>query len=330
MTAVLPWTDRDASALARHHARFERAGVALVCPPGPLVALAGDKWATTDRLALLGVPVPETREVSTGGQLREAAEQLGYPGRTLILKPRHLAGGAGVWRVAADADPMRPGARPSLPLAALAAALDNQDGARELVLQHEVHGVDTSVDVLAHEGRLLAAVARTRAATLGGLSVAGQVSAPTPAVHAVVERIVVELNWSSLANIQLITTPDGRPVVYEVNARASGSIGLAAYAGVDLLTSAIHLARTGSAGTGPGPAGALNPQRPSGGITAMSFRRYWLDHSWPTVHPPRPDLLADPDAAHAEAAEDANPGQTTWPDGVHYAPARQNRTGCAE
>lgn len=290
-TAVLPWTDRDARALAPHHGRFRRAGAPLVCPPPELVELADDKWITMTRLAELGVAVPATCQVRTGDQLREAALELGYPARALILKPRHLAGGAGVWRIAAEADPMAAGSPPSLPLAAMAAALDEPIGgpvARNLVLQHHVDGADTSVDVLAHNGRLLGVVARTREATLGGLSVAGRVALPAETVRGVVERIVTELGWSSLANVQLITDRDATPVVYEINARAAGSIALASYAGVDLLAAAIHLARTGRSREQLTPRSGLSAldegSEPAAGhgAAATSFRRYWLDHSWPT------------------------------------------------
>lgn len=289
MTAVLPWTDRDARALAPHHSRFRRAGAPLVCPPPELVELADDKWTTMTRLAKLGLAVPATRRVRTAGQLREAALELGYPARSLILKPRRLAGGVGVWRIAADADPMAGGTPPDLPLAAMAAALDAPIGrpALDLVLQHHVEGMDTSVDVLAHNGRLLGAVARSREATLGGLSVAGRVSRPAATVQDVIERLVAGLGWSGLANVQLITDRDGRPVVYEINARAAGSIALASYAGVDLLAAAIHLTRTGRPPEGLAPRFALalsdagSEPAAGHGPQRTSFRRYWLDHSWP-------------------------------------------------
>lgn len=292
LTAVLPWTDRDARGLSRHRSLFERAGVALICPPSALVDLAGDKWATVQVLRNLGVTVPESRIVRTGDELRDSARDLGYPGQDLILKPRNLAGGAGVWRLRAGADPMAGGSWPCLPVAALAAALDERadlnspvadhavtgamarSARREslagFVLQHDIAGVDVSVDVLATEGQLLAAVARTREATLGGLSVGGWVGMPSEPMLRMVEAITAGLSWSSLANVQFIASVDGRMSVYEINARASGSIGLASYAGTDLLTAAIHLARTG---------------RPPAGLNRIvaqpvCFRRYWLDQSW--------------------------------------------------
>lgn len=292
LNAVLPWTDRDARGLARHRAVLERVGVAVVCPPAALVELAGDKWATVQRLRDLGVGVPETRIVRSGEELRECARDLGYPGRRLILKPRHLAGGAGVWRLRAGSDPMAAGSWPCLPVAALAAALDERDETSTpvadlgqaraasgqargdavggFVLQHEIDGVDVSVDVLALDGRRLAAVARTREATLGGLSVAGRVGAPSGPMLLAVEAIVAGLSWSSLANIQLIASAEGPVTAYEINARASGSIGLDSYAGMDLLSAAIHLARTGQP-----PAGLDRVvARP------VRFRRHWLDQSW--------------------------------------------------
>lgn len=277
LSAVLPWTDRDALAVARGRAVLDGAGVAVVCPPTPLVELACDKWATRQALDRLGVPVPDARLVHDSRELVDAARDLGYPSRRLMLKARRLAGGRGVWRISDRADLTDGGPLPSLPLEAVAAAVDRspQPAARDgFVVEHEVVGADTSVDVLAHGGTALCMVARTRQMTLGGLSVAGQVMPPSDGIRAVSQAVVGELGWSSLANLQLVEPRVGPPVVYEVNPRAAGSVGLAVHAGADLLTAAIHLAQHGT----------VPDDLPASVATVVQFRRYWHDHVWaPTL-----------------------------------------------
>jgi carbamoyl-phosphate synthase large subunit len=229
--------------------------------------------ATRQRLDGLGVAVPDARLIHDGAQLLDAAQDLGYPDRGLMLKPRRLAGGRGVWRVSARVDLTASGPYPSLPVEAMAVLLDRcpaSAASEGFVLEHEDVGADTSVDVLAHEGKLLSVVTRTRETTLGGLSVAGCVVRPSYGAQAVAEAVVAGLAWSSLANIQVVEQPAGQPVVYEINPRASGSIGLAAHAGVDLLSAAVDLARHGS----------LSADLPSSVTTTVRFRRYWLDQAW--------------------------------------------------
>jgi hypothetical protein len=269
---VLPWSDRDALALAASLDTLTSAGIAAVCPPQSLVELACDKWATLSKLADLGVPVPDSRLVCSGDDLYAAAAVLGYPSTSLVVKPRGLAGGQGVWMIREDADPTRTNPRPQVPLPAMAVMLDagHLHDTAGFIVQPELHGGDVSVDVLARDGALLASVARTREATLGGLSVQGSAGPLNAALAPMIERLVAGLGWSSLANVQLVVGADG-PVVYEINARASGSIGIAALGGLDLLWCAIREARGE-----PLPPGAQLH-------TPLRFRRYWADQWWPTA-----------------------------------------------
>lgn len=268
---VLPWTDADAGRIAPLAAELAAAGTALACAPTQLVDLAGDKWATVARLAQLGVPVPETRLVRTADEIEKAAADLGYPGTPLLLKPRGLAGGHGIWSVRAGADLTRTSPRPQLPVEALVAAVGRSTKTADYLLQHELAGTDVSVDVLAHEGNVVISAVRTRGRTLGGLCVEGTVLPVSPPLDDVVAGLVAGLAWSHLANIQLIVEPNrGLVTVYEINARASGSIGTCAHAGLDLLHAAIEYARTGQV-----------PAVPATALSPVGFRRYWSDEVWP-------------------------------------------------
>lgn len=268
--AVLPWTDRDAELLAPVATELGELGVALVCPPEALVALAADKWATADRLSQLGIPTPATRQVERNTELAAAARQLGYPRRQLILKPRRSAGGHGVWLVWADAGLNVTAPLPALPLYALQSAAATCQEPLDLVLQEMRPGVDVSVDVLALDGKVLGGVARTRIRTLGGLCVEGTVGPVWPRLAGLIEDLVAGLGWTQLLNVQLIWDPEtDRGAVYELNARASGSIGTAGHAGTPLLGAAVQLALTGRP-----------PELPASGEPAR-FRRHWTDQVWP-------------------------------------------------
>lgn len=269
--AVLPWTDRDAELLAPAATELRELGVALVCPPTPLVELAGDKWETAVRLTELGFPTPASRAVDRTTELGVAARELGHPQYPLVVKPRCSAGGRGVWSVQEDAGLGVTSPLPALPLYSLMAATATCPEPLGLVVQQQLPGVDVSVDVLAHDGKVLASVARTRARTLGGLCVEGAVGPVWPSVAQLVEQLVAALGWSQLVNVQLIWDPvTERGAVYELNARASGSIGTTGHVGVPLLAAAVELAVTGRPPLLPAVA-----DRPS------RFRRYWTDQVWP-------------------------------------------------
>jgi len=197
---------------------------------------------------------------------------MGYPQRRLVLKPRRLSGGRGVWVIHRDADPFVGPFPPELSLDAMALAVQQWDRDHlvgGLVVQEQLAGEDASVDVLADERTIVVAVTRTRMASLVALCVEGTVRPLAARERSVVETIVGGLRWSSLANVQLVTSPDA-PAVYEINARAAGSIGISAYAGVDVLATATTLARRGTA-----------TELGSGVVQPTRFRRHWLDQCWP-------------------------------------------------
>jgi biotin carboxylase len=225
------------------------------------------------RLDAEDIPTPPTRLVASSTELVLAAYDLGYPDRRLIFKPRRLAGGAGVWSVRSDFELAARGPLTQLPLEAVACALDAVDSGgstAEYLIQAALSGTDYSVDGLADRGRLLAQVARTRDATLGGLCVEGRVTSTLVPLGELIERVVAALDWSNLINVQLIMTEAGEPFVYEINGRAAGSIGTGSYVGVDLLRAAIEYSR---AGVAPQPS-LLVPAPP------VAFRRYWHDQWW--------------------------------------------------
>lgn len=269
--AVLPWTDRDARLLAPAATELRELGVALVCPPAPLVELADDKWETAVRLSELGIPTPASRVVDRTSDLGVAARELGYPGHPLVLKPRCSADGQGVWAVRDDAGLGTASPLPALPLYALMAAASACEEPLGRVVQQQLPGVDVSVDVLAQDGKVLASVARTCARTSGGLCVEGTVGPSWPPVDSVVEQLVAALGWSQLLSVQLIWDPQTqRATVYELNAGASGSNGAAGHAGVPLLAAAIELAVTGRP-----------PLLPAVVDRRSRVRRYWADQVWP-------------------------------------------------
>lgn len=267
---VLPLTDRDARVLAPAATELRELGVALACPPAPLVELAGDKWQTAVRLSELGIPTPESRAVDTTAELAVAARELGYPKYPLLLTPRRSAGGRGVWLIQDDAGLGNTSPPPALPLYPLMVAASRCAEPLGLVVQQQLPGVEVDVDVLAQDGKVLSLLARSRTRTLGGLCVGAYLGPVRPAVAELVERLVAALGWSQLVTIELIWDPGrDRGAVYGLNVRAPDSIGSAGHVGIPMLAAALELAITGTA-----------PPLPAAGIRTW-VRRYWTEQSGP-------------------------------------------------
>lgn len=269
--AVLPWTVEHARLLAATGTELAELGVALVCPPAAHVWLTCDRWEMASCLSELGIPTPETMLVDQASDLGTAAQELGYPGRRLLVRPRRPGGSWGSWSVRDDAGLGVPGPLPALPLYPLMAAAATCTGPLDLLVQRQEPGLELEVDVLALDGKVLAAVERSATRTVAGLCVEGTVGPPRLPVSELVEQVVAALGWSQLLTVGLIWNPmTGRTVVSEVTAGASRCIGASTPVGVSLLAAAVELAVTGRAPSLPAAEGA-----PAG------IRRYFAEQVWP-------------------------------------------------
>lgn len=269
--ALLPATLQHARLLAHAQAELAELGVALVCPPAAHVWLTCDRWEMASCLAELGIPTPHAIVVDQTSDLGSAAQELGYPDHRLLVRPRQPGGSWGSWSVRDDAGLGVPGPLPAMPLYPLMAAAATCTGPLDLLVQRQEPGLELEVDVLALDGKVLAAVERSATRTMAGLCVEGTVGAPRLQVGELVEQVVAALGWSQLLTVGLIWNPmTGRTVVSEVTAGASRCIGASTQVGVSLLAAAVELAVTGRAPSLPAAEGA-----PAG------VRRYFAEQVWP-------------------------------------------------
>ncbi len=134
--------------------------------------------------------------IHEAADLSVAAVELGYPSQELVVKPRQLSGGRGIWLLRDDPDPRVTSPAPQISLEALALMLDRSrsgDPDGQFLVQQLVAGVDVSVEVLAHDGRAVVAVGRTREMTLGGLCVARTVHSVTGSIRDFIIKLVSAL-----------------------------------------------------------------------------------------------------------------------------------------
>jgi glutathione synthase/RimK-type ligase-like ATP-grasp enzyme len=233
---VLPWSDSDARALAPHAVLFRAAGHALVCLDPDNVLLCSDQWKTLQALDAASIAVPRSL-LACGARAAEAcAADLGHPLRDLYVKLRVSAGGRGVWKVSRDAGLTHDEAVPALPLSAMCALIDCNVPPEGVVVQEAIAGgTDVTADVFAVAGKVISATYRERWKSTAGVSAEGMIAPVPQDVAHVIRKVCRALQWDGLGNIQMMRRPEGDTVVYEINPRAAGSIGLTRHAGFDFL-----------------------------------------------------------------------------------------------
>jgi carbamoyl-phosphate synthase large subunit len=217
--AVLPQSSFDLLSLAEARDGFAAEGIAALVSQPDAIRRANDKAECYALLERIGVRAPAWRRVRGGNALRDAAQELGYPDRSVCFKPVFSSGSRGFRVLDATVDRARQllESRPGNVAMRLTEALEvlpPEDGP-ELLVMELAQGGERTVDGIARGGRIVLGHAKTREAMRAGLAMYFE-TLRDPALLEIAERIVAELHLDHFFNIQLV----GDHVI-EVNPRIS-------------------------------------------------------------------------------------------------------------
>jgi carbamoyl-phosphate synthase large subunit len=215
--AVLPQSSFDLLGLAEAKPRFEDIAVLVSSPEA--VRRANDKAASYAFLDEIGVKGPAWRRVRGGGELAAAAQELGYPGRDVCMKPVFSSGTRGFRVISASADRRqqlltnRPGVAEAMRLDDLVELLG--DDPVELLVMELATGKERTIDGIAVDGRIALGHPKTREAMRAGLAMYFETLDDSRLIETAA-TIVRELRLDHFFNIQLV----GEHVI-EINPRIS-------------------------------------------------------------------------------------------------------------
>ncbi len=207
MNLLVPTIDTELAVLSQHVAQFAAVGTRVVVSSPEVVALAGNKLLTAERLAAVGVPTPRTLRLADylrdPARLRAPviAKPLGGSASIGIVRPRHLQELAGL-------DPER------------------------YLVQELWQGREFTVNVFFDlSGRLCCAVPHERLEVRAG-EVSKGITRDIPALAAAAEKLATALPGAvGPLCFQAVLTPAGEFAVFEINARFGGGFPLAHRAG---------------------------------------------------------------------------------------------------
>lgn len=210
---VISTVDVELEVLASR--REELAPAALAAPSAETLRTALDKFA----LAAACEPTGRVPRTVLAGKDALAIDW-GFP---VFAKPRRGAGGRGA-RVVPDRT-----------------ALEALPRDENLIVQELLPGEEYSVDVIAAgDGRIVAAVPRTRARVDSGVAIAGR-TVHDPELEETAIAIAQAIGLVGVANVQLRRDRTGRALLLEVNPRFPGSLPLTIAAGVDVPSLVVDL-----------------------------------------------------------------------------------------
>lgn len=211
--------------------------LSCIVPAGNLQSLeaAGDKGLLYPHLARHGVPVPQSATCGNVAELERAVRWLGYPGKKVVVKPRHLSGTRGfhVLDAAADSTVALLSERASYPFIRwedMAPML--HDPLPGLVAMEYLEGTDYTCYALVREGEPLFVIPCRRLGFNQGVTL-GVVAEPNLAVMDYVAEICQAFRFHGFVNVQLMLTGKG-PLVYEINPRLSATTVACTAVGVNV------------------------------------------------------------------------------------------------
>ena len=244
---VIPWSDEEVEAIARHSELFSKNGTAVLCSPYKTIQRTIDKGIMLQELKKTNIPVPDFKLVESPEEIEHAAFDLGYPSNPLVVKPRRSSCGKGLWYLNHEVNLKQffPAQRLTLDafISLLNTARDNGQKIPDYVLMQYLPGDDYSVDALAYSGAPLFIVPRRRLQAVEGVSRISEILC-NEKVKDMVTQVIREFSLHLNINVQMRYSDikGGQPIVYEVNPRISGSIVINDAAGINLLYWGILLA----------------------------------------------------------------------------------------
>lgn len=229
---VLIGSEYDLAFFAANRGVIEKeSGTRVVVSPPETVAIAGDKWQTSEFLRANGLPFAETTVPESLAAARAVAKDWGYP---VMLKARAGTASRHVHVISNEAALDRQ--FPTVPGPILQRLLDTPSAA----LKNEY----TAAVFSARDGEVIGPFVGRR--TLRGGDSWNIEVAPFADIHPLVRAIAEKLPSMGTLNVQLMKTAQG-PVPFEINARFSGTTAVRAHFGFNDAAMAVRHFHLGEA-----------------------------------------------------------------------------------
>lgn len=240
---IIPWTNSETLIISKYVDLFNKNKIKVLTNNYKTNKILVDKGSFYEKLKNTNIPVPKYLLVSNITELNKAIDVFGYPKNKVVIKPRELSGGRGLFVLSPKSNIDTRNINHNLPKNALLEifkTIKNKNNLNYMVTEY-LSGEDFSVDTLCNNGNLVFAVQRKRISDLGGVSIIAE-TVKDKKVYEIIKKIIKHFKIDFNCNIQFkykkMTV--GKPYVYDINPRISGTIVANAYVGIDLLTYSIY------------------------------------------------------------------------------------------
>lgn len=241
---ILPASHEESLALSEHRRVFEDKGIKIAASDYEVLKIAYNKELCYRFLKEKGLPCLEFYFVGTPEEFKEAAANLGYPEKPVVMKPLMGRGGRGtkILTVSHAKDSLlqdKPGSLEA-DFEVIFQTLKDGDFPK-LLLTEFLPGEYYSVDILAKDGKALIVVPKVRIEGTPSQTLIGVVRR-NPEVEKAAIDICEAFDFSYNVNFEMKYSEEGKPLPYDINPRVAASVAFCTAAGANLLYYAVKLA----------------------------------------------------------------------------------------
>ena len=240
---ILPISDEECLALSKYMETFVSRNVQVMVNDFKTTALALQKDRALHFLEQKGIDVPSWMRPNSIEKTAAGLEMLGYPDEQVVVKPITARGSRGFWIINEQFDKLqylKGRERIYLTKSWLMEILEEAAEFPELILMEYLPGESYSIDILAEDGSMLACMPHKRLGHRWGRLDHAKIS-PKRTLTEMCAEIVKAFQFDNLVNIELGISKEGNSLLIEINPRASATLALNAYTGIDLMHYAIAM-----------------------------------------------------------------------------------------
>ena len=240
-------SDREAIIVAENGDLWGRLGVETSVGTIEMASTMTDKLKLLTVLSASGLDTGPFVAVNSAEEATSAVRTLGYPARSVVLKPRRDSGSRGVLVCQADAQRFTPFLENRLCGAGqldqvIAVAQQNEIVFNDFVAVPYWDGPVFDVECLVQRGRVVQTVARRRQLrNVFSPTSTGHIVDMNPAVLRYASEMCAILKIERAADFDIVLRPDGKPTVFDASPRFSGSVGGGYYAGVNIISQLVRV-----------------------------------------------------------------------------------------
>jgi len=240
---ILPQVNEELSVLATYRDLFEDYWTKIAISTKEAIEMANSKYEFMGVARGIGVPTPKYYLVNTFTQLEKCMTKLGYPEKLVVLKPPVSRGMIGL-RIVDESINRKKffyAKKPDKNVYVKKEELGflGERFPRLLVMEH-LSGKEYSVDVLSNKENVFVVVPRTRDLIRTGITFNGTTE-KNEEIMEYSEKLTKEMKLEYAHGYQFKLDGDGVPKVLECNPRIQGTMGLATFAGANIIYGAVKL-----------------------------------------------------------------------------------------